>query len=145
MSNINTFLTKIQTLNKENIIDVDVPSLSGTVKFLPLSVKQQKDLIKSSLDGSLAGIYINNTINNIILENNIDKHQLLVIDKLPIIVALRVQAFGSTYQVNEQDVELSIILPAIAPSGSGSPSNVVTIPTILSWIFACLTTDTSNK
>ena len=110
MSNINTFLTKIQTLNKENIIDVDVPSLSGTVKFLPLSVKQQKDLIKSSLDGSLAGIYINNTINNIILENNIDKHQLLVIDKLPIIVALRVQAFGSTYQVNEQDVELSIIL-----------------------------------
>ena len=107
MSNINTFLTKIQTLNKENIIDVDVPSLSGTVKFLPLSVKQQKDLIKSSLDGSLAGIYINNTINNIILENNIDKHQLLVIDKLPIIVALRVQAFGSTYQVNEQDVELS--------------------------------------
>lgn len=110
MSNIGDFLSKIQTLNKENIIKVDVPSLSGSVKFLPLSVKQQKDLIKSSLDGSLAGIYINNTINNIIIENNIDKCPLLVIDKLPIIVALRKQAFGSTYTVEEQTIELSAIL-----------------------------------
>ena len=65
MSNINTFLAKIQTLNKANIITVNLPSLSA-VEFLPLSVKQQKDLIKSSLDGSLAGILINNTINDIV-------------------------------------------------------------------------------
>lgn len=110
MSNIINFLTKLQTLNKENVIDVTVPSLSGAIQFLPLSVKQQKDLIKSSLDGSLAGIYINNTINNIIIENNVNKHQLLVIDKLPIVIALRIQAFGSTYKVNDQNIELSSIL-----------------------------------
>ena len=109
MSNINTFLAKIQTLNKANIITVNLPSLSA-VEFLPLSVKQQKDLIKSSLDGSLAGILINNTINDIINENNVNKVPLLVTDKLPIVVALRVQAFGPTYHTAETVINLANIL-----------------------------------
>lgn len=109
MSNINTFLAKIQTLNKANIITVNLPSLSA-VEFLPLSVKQQKDLIKSSLDGSLAGILINNTINDIINENNVNKVPLLVTDKLPIVIALRIQAFGSLYKTAETVINLANIL-----------------------------------
>ena len=123
MSNINTFLTKIQALNKENIIKVNVPSLSA-VEFLPLSVKQQKDLIKSSLDGSLAGILINNTINDIINENNVNKVPLLVTDKLPIVIALRIQAFGSLYKTAETTIDLANMVNRPLVFNTKSPSTI---------------------
>lgn len=104
---VNDILGKLKEYSEQNLVDVHVPSINKTVKFKQLSVKQQKDLIKSALDGALSGLTINNVINNIIINNNVDKHDLLVTDKLPIIMTLRVAAMGAKY-TDEKDVELDL-------------------------------------
>jgi hypothetical protein len=97
MSNITSILTKIQEVNSLNTVSAVIPSTNKSVSMLPLSVKQQKEIIKSGLEGNISGILVSNAINHI-LKNNCKDCQLLVIDKLPLIVASRVQAFGNIYK-----------------------------------------------
>lgn len=99
---ISSILSKLNDLNNSNLISVYVPSAKKVLQFKPLSVKQQKDLIKSGLDGALAGITISNIIGEIILDNAVEKHDFLVTDKLPILLALRTQAFGDTFVLREE-------------------------------------------
>jgi len=68
-------------------------------------VKQQKDLIKSGLDGSLAGITLSNIIGEIIIDNSVEKYDFLVTDKLPILLALRKQSFGKIFILKEDEKE----------------------------------------
>jgi hypothetical protein len=102
---ISSILSKLNDLNNSNLISVFVPSAKKEMQFKPLSVKQQKDLIKSGLDGTLAGITISNIIGEIILDNSIDKYDFLVTDKLPILLALRKQSFGNMFILKEDDQE----------------------------------------
>jgi hypothetical protein len=102
---VNNILTKLKEINNSNLVSVYVPSAKKTMAFRPLSVKQQKDLIKSGLDGAMAGITISNIINDIVLENSVEKYKFLVIDKFPIILALRKQAFGEIFVLKEEEKE----------------------------------------
>lgn len=100
---ISSILSKLNDLNNSNLISVYVPSAKKEMQFKPLSVKQQKDLIKSGLDGALAGITISNIIGQIILDNSVDTYDYLVTDKLPILLALRNQSFGNTFILKESE------------------------------------------
>lgn len=110
---VSSILSKLNDLNNSNLILVYVPSAKREMLFKPLSVKQQKDLIKSGLDGALSGITISNIIGEIILDNSVDKYDFLVTDKLPILLALRKQSFGSEFILKENDEEISFNLDDI--------------------------------
>jgi len=112
MSVIN-ILNKLKEINNSNLISVYVPSAKKELKFTPLSVKQQKDLIKSGMDGTMSGLTISNIINDIILNNCTETHSFLVTDKFPIILALRKQSFGSNFTLKEDDKEVDFNLDDI--------------------------------
>ena len=100
---VTNILSKLNELNDANLVSVYVPSAKKEMKFRPLSIKQQKDLIKSGLDGNLSGITLSNVINQIILDNSIEKHKYLVTDRFPVILSLRIQAFGSDFVMTENE------------------------------------------
>jgi hypothetical protein len=110
---ISSILSKLNDLNNSNLISVFVPSAKKEMQFKPLSVKQQKDLIKSGLDGALAGITISNIIGQIILDNSVDTYDYLVTDKLPILLGLRKQSFGNIFILKEGDEETEFNLDDI--------------------------------
>ena len=110
---VSSILSKLNELNNSTLGSVYVPSAKKEMSFKPLSVKQQKDLIKSGLDGALAGITISNIIGQIILDNSVEKYDFLVTDKLPILVALRKQSFGNVFILKEDEVETKFDLDSI--------------------------------
>lgn len=110
---VNSILSKLKDYNNTNLVSVYVPSANKKMEFRPLSVKQQKDLIKSGLDGTLGGVVISNTIGQIILDNSVSKHNFLVTDKIPILLALRKQAFGNTFTLKEDETETKFDLDLI--------------------------------
>jgi hypothetical protein len=100
---VTSILSKLKEINESDLISVHVPSLNKNIKFKTISVKQQKDLIKSGMDGALGGIVISNVINQIIIDNSTEKHDFLVVDKIPIVLALRSKAFGSTFELKTEN------------------------------------------
>lgn len=109
-----SILNKLKNVNNSNLVSVYIPSAEKVMSFTPLSIKQQKDLIKSSMDGNLAGITFSNIINQIVLDNSVEKYKFLVTDRYPVIVALRKQSFGGifTFKDDEKsiDFDLEVIL-----------------------------------
>jgi hypothetical protein len=110
---VTNILSKLKEINDSNLVSVYVPSVGKSVNFKPISVKQQKDLIKSGLDGHLSGITISNTISQIILDNSVEKHSFVVTDKYPIIIALRRQSFGSEVLVKQDEKQINFNLDKI--------------------------------
>ena len=104
--NVGNILSRLNEINQSNLVSVYIPSAKKEMTFKPLSVKQQKDLIKSGLDGALAGLTISNVINQIIIDNSSEKYNFLVIDKIPIILSLRMQSFGPDVKIKEDDKEV---------------------------------------
>lgn len=102
---VTSILSKLKDYNNTNLVTVYVPSADKEMQFRPLSVKQQKDLIKSGLDGALGGLTISNIIGEIILSNSVEKYNFLVTDKIPILLALRRQAFGNIFILKDEDSE----------------------------------------
>jgi hypothetical protein len=111
--NVGNILSRLNEINQSNLVTVYVPSADKEMTFKPLSVKQQKDLIKSGLDGALAGLTISNVISQIILDNTTEKYEFSVIDKVPIILALRMQSFGPDVKIKEDDKEIEFDLSKI--------------------------------
>lgn len=109
--NVKSFLDKIQEL-KDSKSKVHVLSTGKQIDSTPLSFKQQKELIGTIGDGSLGALKFQKIINEIITTNtgNLD---LKVIDKLPIILKLRIDAIGKTTKVDDQQVDLEEILTKV--------------------------------
>lgn len=106
---VTDLLGKLKQINNSNVVEVFVPSQNRIVKFKQLSVKQQKELIKTSLDGALAGVTLGNAFNNIVLENAVDCDDFNIFDRAPIILTLRQQSFGSMYTEGDVVVDLTNI------------------------------------
>jgi hypothetical protein len=100
--NLISRLKEISNLTKVNVY---VPSAGKEMAFKQLSVKQQKDLMKTGLDGQLSGLTISGIIKNVINDNSLEQHTFLATDKIPIIFALRVQSFGSEYTFSDGEKE----------------------------------------
>lgn len=108
-------LQKLQELGQKTI-DVYVPSQKKLVKFKPLNIKQQKDVIKASLDKNIPGVSFNQVLNSIISTNLIDQNfQPLVSDRPSIAIALRKDIFGTkiknaikTADLNDESGEFDI-------------------------------------
>lgn len=111
--NIKTFLGKIQEL-QDSKLKVDIISMSKSQECKPLSFKQQKDIISTIAETPTHGaLKFQKVINDIVI-NNTENNDLLVIDKLPIIVKLRIDAMGNIAKYGDSEFSLETLLPTLS-------------------------------
>lgn len=107
MSNVTNFIEKLTEAREQELISVYIPSIDKPVNFYPLNVKQQKLLLRHSIDGASGMISILKEMNNIILENVADKTiNFLTVDKYPVLLALRQQAIGNEITINSKQYNI---------------------------------------
>jgi len=110
-ANYNDILASVAELNKQQIIDIYVPSINDNVKFKPLTVKQQKRILSSGLDMELEKLSFSNTINELITENCLaGANNIRITDKPMIMLQLRQRAIGDKLTVTEGDSKFEIDL-----------------------------------
>jgi hypothetical protein len=102
-SNYKDLLKELGRVNTENTISVFIPSVGKSHKFKALTVKQQKELIKSAADPTLMNLQFNIVTNNIIKENSIDDVDFKLHDKVLVLIALRAQTVSSMYSATEPE------------------------------------------
>ena len=95
MSNIDSVILQLNNISDSLAVDSPIVSTKSTVKFKPLSVTQQKQLIKNATGLALDTIKISNIINKIIIDNAENSTQFNVIDKEGILLSMKVQSVQS--------------------------------------------------
>jgi hypothetical protein len=116
--NVNDLLKQLDNINQQALIDIYIPTLKRTVKFKNLTLKQQKNLLKSAIDESLTKLSFNSNIYSIIKENNtesIDINALTTIDRSVISLTLRAVGIDKTYHTDEKEINLDEVI-ANAPN-----------------------------
>lgn len=97
-------LAGVSELNKQQLVEVFVPSLNTDVNFKPLTVKQQKQLLSSGVDTEIENLTFSNTTNSIIMENCLgSKDKITLIDKPLILLQLRKNSVGDTLKVADDN------------------------------------------
>ena len=109
-STAKSFLTKLKDLNDANTVSIKVPSLDKKVEFKLPSIKQQKDLLRTTFDGVDGIITRTAAANQIILDNAIDEKEFLI-DKPAIFIALRTAAIGSNITIKKEKYDLKKVKP----------------------------------
>jgi hypothetical protein len=116
-TNINDILKQLDSLNESTGIDVYVPSLKKTVKFKNLNLKQQKDLLKSSVDETLTKLSFIVNFFNIIHDNIIDKidvNSLYAFDRSAIAIALRANGLNNEYTSGTTTINLLDVIKELS-------------------------------
>ena len=109
--NVSGFLKKLGKIN-EDTIKIYVPSIKKSIETTPLTLKQQKDLISSALDGLRGALNFSKTLNDIIIKNAGNK-DLKLYDKYPFIVGLRKQSLGDAVKTDNGVVSLDDVITNI--------------------------------
>lgn len=99
MDNFSNVLTQLKKINEETIIDCFVPSINKQSKFKLMTVAQQQQIIKNLTNAASDNLRINNSINNILIENSIECSDLRVIDRE--VVLLQYRMYDAT--IDEQE------------------------------------------
>lgn len=105
----NTLVNKIKQLSALNKVSAFLRSSNTRVELLPLSIKQQKDIIKTALDLITSPLTFANVTTDIINSNLTTKTSVSVLDKPLLLLALRSNSLGNetTVVVNEKDVKVN--------------------------------------
>jgi hypothetical protein len=94
MSNYNSVLSQLKKINDEAFISCYVPSIAREVKFKPMSVAQQQQLIKNINDGAAGNLKIINSINDLLGVNCTEDVELHVFDREVILLQYRMHDFS---------------------------------------------------
>ena len=108
---VSGFLEKLGKINEDKI-KIYVPSIKKSIETSPLTLKQQKDLISSALDGLRGALNFNKTLNDIIIKNTGNK-DLKIYDKFPFIIELRKESLGNKIKVDNTVVNLDDVIDKI--------------------------------
>ena len=108
---VSGFLKKLEKLNKDTI-KIYVPSIKKSIETTPLTLKQQKDLISSALDGLRGALNFSKTLNDIII-NNTGNKDFKIYDKFPFIINLRRQSLGNKVKVDKKIIDLDDVISNI--------------------------------
>tara|TARA_R100000908_G_C3749192_1_gene144019 strand:+ start:35 stop:775 length:741 start_codon:yes stop_codon:yes gene_type:complete len=98
------FISKLSELKKE--FKVFVPSVKKEVTASQITLKQQKDIIATSVNGVLGALQFTKAVNNLIIEN-IANETFYTFDRVPVLLALRVESLGDKIK-NEKDEVVSL-------------------------------------
>jgi hypothetical protein len=107
--NIQDVLQLLNDLDNSSSFDVFVPSLKKNLKFKQLNAEQLKRLLKTIIDSPVYNSQFIITFNSIIKENCIDDWDtttLTVLDKLLILIKLRIESVSPTYTFNFTSTEM---------------------------------------
>lgn len=107
--NASDIINKLNKINEENSVEIFVPSIGRKVKFKPLNIKQQKDLIKTTMDGAASGASFSQVIGCIITANAEENISFKIYDRYAIIVGLRGSTIDS-YNYQGKDIKISKVL-----------------------------------
>lgn len=133
MSN-DTFISKIKQISASNKIDCFLRSSNTSVSLLPLSIKQQKDIIKTAMDVITSPITFSNITTEIINNNLTTKTSISILDKPLILLALRANSLGNEVLINVENdrvkADISQNLNFKAPANLDSINKVVTLDKI---------------
>jgi hypothetical protein len=113
---VTSILQKLKDYNKKQSISIFLPSLQRKAKFLPFTLKQQKEIL-SRLPTSASGLIMFNNIFNDIINNNseekIDLDDLNIFDRLAIAITYRISTIGDVLAKEDVTVNLNAIIDNI--------------------------------
>lgn len=127
MNSAKDLIAQLKGADQETI-KVFVPSLQAWHPFTPISVKQQKELIKQSLNGLIGTLKLTLIFNHVLRDNNVDKVPLIITDRNAILVQLRVASLGLVAYdsaSNKQTLKNDVEKPAIWSESETSANGVV--------------------
>lgn len=103
MSNSTTsdFLDKLSSLKRD--FKIYVPSRDKDVVATPITLKQQKEIISTTLGGIRGALDFTKIINELILEN-IHEKDFYTFDRTPIILGLRYNSLGDKVKTGDDKV-----------------------------------------
>lgn len=110
IANIDDVLKQLNAISVESGIEVFVPSLQRVVKFKALNLKQQKGLLKSSIDESLTKLAFNNLFYDIIRTNILEQvniNQFYTFDRTAIAMTLRAKGLDSSLTIVDKTIDLN--------------------------------------
>jgi len=121
-----TSLDKLKQIVSSEWVESYVPSAGATAKFHPLNIKQQKEIIKSAVDGLLASLTFSIATNDIIKANSAEPKEYLVTDKPLILLNLRKKSVGDDITLTKDGKEFkttitSVIANANVPTNANHP------------------------
>lgn len=95
------FLDKLTSL--KNDVKVFVPSVGKECVAAPLTLKQQKDIISTTVNGVLGALQFNHALNKIIIDN-VEGEQFYSFDRVSIILGLRASSLGDKVKAENGDI-----------------------------------------
>ena len=107
MSKINVFLDTLNAVAEKNAFEVYIPSLKRTVKFKPITAKQQKSFYSCVRDNILFETQFIKTTYEIIKENCLEQDiidSFNIIDRVSILLNLRKNILGTAIAVVKDEV-----------------------------------------
>lgn len=106
---VDQLLNHLDKLNNDNLIDIFIPSLSSSVKFKQLTVKQQSSLITGiiSQQADKNAFSYNRSTNLIIKQNNVNNVDIKVSDRGPILTQMRVDTLGTEIVIEDASWDIS--------------------------------------
>jgi len=104
-NDIKKFLESIQEL-KEEKFDVNQITTGNKVKCKKISFKQQKNIISTITDGASGVMKFQKILNDIIMENT-ETNDWLVVDKIPVIVKMRIESLGNLLKNKDTEIDLN--------------------------------------
>jgi len=119
--NTKAFFEKIQEI-KEKKIKVKILSQKKEIDCDRLSFKQQKEMISTVADGMTGALRFQKYLNEAIIQNV--GEDILLSDKLPVILQLRIESIGNTFKNDEDLIDLT---PSLEKSKELSFNNKKTI------------------
>jgi hypothetical protein len=108
MASVNDIINKLSSINNDEKIPVTIPSSSKDMQFSPISVKQQKNLLKQTLGGVMSLPDLLVAFNEIVLENckeNADS--LMVYDRYAVLLELRKNSHGNIITIDSKQYDIT--------------------------------------
>ncbi len=109
--NVSSFVSKLEKISDDKS-QVYLPSLKKDIDVTSLTIKQQKDLISSSLDGLKGAINFSRTLNKVVLDST-NINNLKIYDRLPVIIGLRKDSLGGKIKNGDERIDLERIIANI--------------------------------
>lgn len=107
---INDILLKLNEINQEDNIKVKVPSLGRVVSFKPLSLQQQKDILKAGISSEIFNILEFNVIfNSIIEQNSFERNNYLLQDRSVIAIAFRNKFTSHPLGIDDENIDTKLL------------------------------------
>ena len=102
-----TFLDSLKEIESDKV-KVFIKSQNKEVDAIPLTFKQQKDIISTVADGGVGALKLQKFLNDVIIDNT--GENVLVSDKVGIILQLRSNSIGSSITLDDREYTLDYLI-----------------------------------